>query len=209
MKKTKAIILETALELFNVEGLPKVTLRTIANKMGISQGNLNYHFKKRDDIIEGLYFQLVTKIDETIKHNEQLENSLEGFLNISRNMMHNFYEYRFFLLDFVQIMRENPKIKAHYVMLLQLREKQFSELLQKLKIDGVIREERIPNEYKNLYKRSHILADFWIASAQTQNKEITSNSIHEYFNMMSQGLFPYLTEKGQNLYKRLMKGFLD
>ncbi len=209
MKKTKAIILETALELFNVEGLPKVTLRTIANKMGISQGNLNYHFKKRDDIIEGLYFQLVTKIDENIKHNEQLENSLEGFLNISRNMMHNFYEYRFFLLDFVQIIRENPKIKAHYMMLLQLREKQFSELLQKLKIDGVIREERIPNEYKNLYKRSHILADFWIASAQTQNKEITSNSIHEYFNMMSQGLFPYLTEKGQNLYKRLMKGFLD
>ncbi len=207
MKKTKAIILETALELFNVEGLPKVTLRTIANKMGISQGNLNYHFKKRDDIIEGLYFQLVTKIDETIKHNEQLENSLEGFLNISKSMMYNFYEYRFFLLYFVQIMRENPKIKTHYVMLLQLREKQFSELLQKLKIHGVIREEQLPNEYKNLYKRSHILADFWIASAQIQNKEITSNSIHEYFNIMIQGLFPYLTDKGQNLYKGFMKVF--
>ncbi len=207
MMKTKAIIFETALELFNIEGLPKVTLRTIANKMGISQGNLNYHFKKRDDIIEGLYFQLVTKIDETIKHNEQLENSLEGFLNISKSMMFNFYEYRFFLLDFVQIMRENPKIKAHYVMLLQLRENQFYELLQKLKIDGVIREEQLPNEYKNLYKRSHILADFWIASAQTQNKEITSNSIHEYFNMMIQGLFPYLTEKGQRIYDNLIVNF--
>ena len=56
MKDTKEIIINTALKLFNTEGLSKVTLRTIANKMGISQGNLNYHFKKRDDIIEALYF---------------------------------------------------------------------------------------------------------------------------------------------------------
>lgn len=204
MKKTKDVILETALELFNNEGLPKITLRTIANTMGISQGNLNYHFKKRETIIEGLYFQLVAKIDDSIKSNETLDNSLEGFLNISKSMMFCFFEYRFFLLDFVQIMRENPKIKEHYIMLLQLREKQFLGLLKTLQTNGVLREEQLPNEYSNLYKRAHILSDFWISSAQIQNDKITSESIKTYFNMMAQGLYPYLTKKGQKVYKAYM-----
>ncbi|TYA74707.1 TetR/AcrR family transcriptional regulator [Seonamhaeicola marinus] len=205
MKRTKVIILETALKLFNEEGLPRVTLRTIASTMGISQGNLNYHFKKRDEIIEGLYFQLVAKIDETIKRNTTTNNPLEGFLNISKSMLFCFYEYRFFLLDFVQIMRENSKIKAHYAMLLKLREQQFSELLEQLKSEKIIREEQLQNEYRNLYKRGHILSDFWIAAAQTQGNEITSESIDSHFQIMAQGFYPYLTEKGKEVYFHFIK----
>lgn len=200
MKRTKVIILETALKLFNEEGLPKVTLRTIANTMGISQGNLNYHFKKRDEIIEDLYFKLVAKIDKTINNSTTARNSLEGFLNISKSMLFCFYEYRFFLLDFVQIMRENSKIKAHYAMLLKLREQQFLELLEQLKAEEIIREEQLPNEYRNLYKRGHILSDFWIAAAQTQGNEITLESIDSHFQIMAQGFYPYLTEKGKAIY---------
>lgn len=205
MSKTKETILETALELFNTQGLAKVTLRTIANKMGISQGNLCYHFKKREEIIEGLYFQLVAKMDQTIRGNEGLDNSLEGFLNISKSMMYTFFEYRFFLLDFVQIIREHSKIEAHYLELLQLRKMQFLDLLQKLKTDGIIREEQLPNEYLNLYKRGHILSDFWIAAAQTQGTELTSTSIEDNFNMMVQGLYPYLTEKGHSVFANYIK----
>ena len=57
--KTRDKILQTALNLFNQHGVPNVTLRRIAAEMFISQGNLNYHFKHREDIIEALYFQLL------------------------------------------------------------------------------------------------------------------------------------------------------
>ena len=76
MKNTKDRILDTSLELFNSLGLSKVTLRTIANKMGISQGNLNYHFKKREEIIETLYFQLVQNIDNSMLDIEKSKNML-------------------------------------------------------------------------------------------------------------------------------------
>ena len=69
MKNTKGTILNTALKLFNSQGLSKVKLRTIANNMGISQGNLNYHFKKREDVIETLYFRLVENINQNMSNN--------------------------------------------------------------------------------------------------------------------------------------------
>ncbi|HED09125.1 MAG TPA: TetR/AcrR family transcriptional regulator, partial [Caldithrix abyssi] len=77
MKDTREKILHTALTLFNRQGLPRVTLRAIAKEMGISQGNLNYHYKKRDEIIEALYFQLVARIDMEMEKSAGEESPLE------------------------------------------------------------------------------------------------------------------------------------
>ena len=63
MSETKLKIIKQALLLFNNNGTANVSLRAIAKETGISIGNLQYHFKKREDIIEALYFQLVDKID--------------------------------------------------------------------------------------------------------------------------------------------------
>lgn len=139
MKKTKKRILQTALTLFNSQGMAKVTLRSIANEMGISQGNLNYHFKKREDIIEALYFQIVENIDHSIANGIKTEHPLKGVFNISESIMFIFYEYRFFLLDFVLIMRENTKIKAHYRKLIKQRALEFIGLINVLIEKGIMR----------------------------------------------------------------------
>lgn len=204
MKNTKGLILDTALALFNSFGLSKVSLRTIANKMEISQGNLNYHFKKREDIIEGLYFQLVKNIDHSMSNIEHAESTLQLLFDISKTIMYNFYEYRFFLLDFVQIMRENKNIKEYHLQLTALREQQFGALFTLLIENDLMRNEILPNEYKNLYKRFQILGDFWISSAETATQPLTEKSVSVYAEMISQSIFPYLTKKGEKEYQLIM-----
>ncbi len=203
MKNTKEIILNTSLELFNSLGLSKVTLRTIANKMGISQGNLNYHFKKREDIIEALYFQLVSNIDKSMLNLQQSKDVLQLMLDISQTIMSNFYKYRFFLLDFVQIMRENKKIKKHYAELTTQREQQFSMLFNLLIKNDLMRKEVLPNEYKYLYKRIQILGDFWISDAEIIHTKTTKKTIAMYSEILTQAIYPYLTAKGQKEYHQL------
>ena len=66
MSKKKKLILDTAKALFNEKGYHNVTIRMIALKMNMSSGNLNYHFKKREDIFEALYFEMVSEFDERI-----------------------------------------------------------------------------------------------------------------------------------------------
>ena len=201
MKNTKNVILNTALSLFNSKGLSQVTLRTIANEMGISQGNLCYHFKKRDEIIEGLYFRLVSAIDHGFSGENHLENGLEKLFHVSRTIMRNFYEYRFFMLDFVQIMRENETIKDHYKVLSSQREIQFERLLLDLMEAGIIRPAELPDEYLNLYLRIKIMGDFWISSAVTSSRKMGPKIVEEYYVILNQSLYPYLTAKGKDMFK--------
>ncbi len=206
MKKTKQIILDTALDLFNSEGLSNITLRTIANKMKISQGNLNYHFKKRENIIETLYFQLVENIDRSILKVkvEESQNVLATLITTIHNTTTDFYKYRFFLLDFVQIMRENKKIRNHYKGLSSKREEQFSIIFNLLIENNLMRKEILPNEYKYLFKRLSILCNFWISDAEVQKTKITKKTISTYSVILIHTIYPYLTLKGQKEYTSII-----
>lgn len=53
--KTRDLILDVALVLFNEEGEPLVTSVDLANEMNISPGNLYYHFKGKEEVVEELY----------------------------------------------------------------------------------------------------------------------------------------------------------
>lgn len=202
--KTKDKIVITALNLFNHKGLSQVTLRTIAQEMGISQGNLNYHFKKREEIIETLYFQLVESIDKGIVEHEE-ENNLQSFFQVFQVIMDSFYTYRFFLLDFVQIMREHKKIKIHYAQLNTIRTKQFQTLFATLIANDIIRKEELPHEYEYLYKRLQILIDFWISGSAIAKERLSKKTVPYYYEVIGQSLYPYLTPKGKTEYILAMK----
>ncbi len=53
--KTRDRILECALTLFNQQGEPNVSTLEIANEMGISPGNLYYHFHGKEPLILSLF----------------------------------------------------------------------------------------------------------------------------------------------------------
>ncbi len=200
---TKARILMTSLHLFNKLGLSKVTLRTIAKEMNISQGNLNYHFKKRKDILEALYFQLVELMNSRFEQVSFEEISLKSSFENIQVMMHNFYDYRFFMLDFVQIMRENERISKHYRQLVELRQKQFLGLFKLLENEGLIRSEEIEGEYLHLYTRMNIMGDFWLSSAIC-TQELSPVLIDKYSRIIFMEFYPYLTLKGKEQFREII-----
>ena len=52
MKNTRKNILNASKVLFNELGYSQVTIRMIALQLNMSSGNLNYHFKKRENIVK-------------------------------------------------------------------------------------------------------------------------------------------------------------
>lgn len=206
MSNTKDRILETALVLFNEKGLANISLRSIAEELQISVGNVQYHFKKREEIINALYFLLVEQIDNVMKNNEsQSDELLKIFFTISKTITEIFFQYRFFLLDFNMIIREHTAIKEHYIKLTLLREHQFIDFLKKLNNADLIREEILPNEYQKLFIRFQIITDFWVSRANIQSEKLSNQLIPEYLEVINQTIFPYLTKKGKVEYLKISK----
>lgn len=55
---TKALILETALEIFRERGYEETTMRAIAEKAGLSLGNAYYYFHSKEYLIQAFYQRL-------------------------------------------------------------------------------------------------------------------------------------------------------
>ena len=198
MNETKHKILIKSLKLFNATGISNVSLRNIADEVGISVGNLQYHFKKREDIIEALYFQLVGEIDNVFVIST--DELLKSFLNISIEIYKILYEYNFFLLDFVTITRRNQKIKSHYSELSKRREIESLKVIDVLIKNGLFREELLKNEYRSLFKRIEVISNFWFSSILIQDDVLSKESIQEYSILISQSVYPYLTDAAKNQY---------
>lgn len=195
MNQTKQNILSRSRQLFNEFGTTNVSLRTIADNLEISVGNLQYHFKKREDIIEGLYFELVEEMNTIMV--EPTGKLLESVLDISARMIFKLYDYRFFFLDFVTITRKNEVIKQHYSELSQQREAQFLQISEVMIQNSIFREERLKGEYLGLFKRIELITNFWFSSVLIQKNAISEACLEDFKWMIHQSMFPYLTVRGR------------
>lgn len=101
---TKEAILATALRLFNERGTDVITVRHIAGEMGISHGNVCYHFPNTDAIVSRLYDQLVDRLSKRIQAVITLEAlSLPLLTALARQSLTTLAEYRFLMLDFAGV----------------------------------------------------------------------------------------------------------
>lgn len=198
MVTTKQKILNKALELFNQNGITAVSLRSIANNLDMSIGNLQYHFKKREDIVEKLYLQLVDQLNQVTRINP--ENIIQYVFTKAKEIFRHLYAYRFFLLDFVAITRNNSTIKKHYAALSQYREKQFLEIVNMLIQQGLFRPEQLKDEYKNLHKRIEVISNFWLSSELIQSDNLSEKVVDSYATIINYSIYPYLTKKGKEAF---------
>ena len=191
--------------LFNEKGVQSATLRQIAMALEMSQGNLNYHFKTKEDIVEALYFELVERVDEEMKTMTATYSMLSMLYTSAQKSMLIFYEYRFLLRDIYLIFREHEKIKNHYLGLQEFRKKQFLGLFESMIVQGVLRKEEFDAEYERLYERMNIIGDNWINAAGLF-KGSDEEAVSYYHQLLFEVIYPYLTDKGKGEFLVLKEG---
>lgn len=71
-EQTRALILETAMRLFQERGYDKTTMRVIAAEAGVSVGNAYYYFESKELLIQGFYDRM------TYEHAEAARVAMAG-----------------------------------------------------------------------------------------------------------------------------------
>jgi len=103
---TKEKIIASSIRLFNQHGLVNVRLQHIADDVGISVGNLAYHFHSKEAIIERLVAQLSTILKPIFDERKEFPGLLDFDTQLAR-YYHLLLQYSFFFTDLIELHRPN------------------------------------------------------------------------------------------------------
>lgn len=117
--KTRDRILTTSLEMFNAQGEPNVTTNHIADELEISPGNLYYHFRNKDDIVEHLFAAFEVRMDRALITPDGRLPNLEDIWLQMHLIFEAIWEYRFVYRDLVDLLSRNRKLKMHFSRILK------------------------------------------------------------------------------------------
>lgn len=210
MKKTKQRIADKARMLFNQLGFSQVTIRMIASELGMSSGNLNYHFKKREDILEVLYFEMVSAFDERVKTLKEQPLSLAFMQKEVQGSMERMIEYSFFWTDLYNLLKSNQKIQEHFEHVRQDRINGYLYLFKFFVNLGILEKSSYPEEYRFLAERIIDYSNTWIYSSQLYTNDQNNQQLipKASFHLLSM-LHPYLSPKGKDKFRDLHTEFLS
>ena len=188
----KQQIIETSIAVFNEMGIRNTTTRHIADRMGMSAGNLHYHFKHTEDIILQIFQQLIQEFDEMM----EVEHSGPWTLKILEDRLAKSFaiqqRYKFVFINFVELGKWIPQIAESYRENIQKRQIQFRRMIVQLQEDGTIAASLSPEELEILVSQIFILADFWISFNELVNQLDGQSAIDHYQAIILRLLQPYI-----------------
>jgi len=190
---TKEKIVVEALGVYNREGIRTVTTRQIAQEMGISAGNLHYHFKHTEDIIFTIFEQLQRDYDEMVVLFDQKDATFQELLQeFTEGSYLLINKYKFIFVNFVEICTWIPAIGDAYRTLVARREEQFIALFEHYSKLGMFRQDIPIAILKGFVRQMFIISDFWYSSFAVLGGRFESDGLEDYRQTIAVAFYPYL-----------------
>jgi len=172
-RRTRERILEIALVMFNSQGEPNVTTNHIADELEISPGNLYYHFRNKDDIVEQLFAAYETRMDEALQVPQERLPNLEDIWMQLHRVFECMWDYRFLYRDLVDILSRNRKLKLHFGRMLNRAATSASDVLKGLAQAEILR--ATADEIRASAENVLLLTTFWLNFNAVRNSRADPN----------------------------------
>jgi len=109
-RNTRHRILVASLLLFNEHGVPRTTINDIADEIDISPGNLHYHFRRKEEIVDALTAEFQADARKVLQPPDSETVSLDDFWWFLHHLLELKGAYRFMLTDTEVLADEYPKV---------------------------------------------------------------------------------------------------
>jgi AcrR family transcriptional regulator len=98
-RRTRQRILDATLALYNERGEPQVSTSLIAAELGISAGNLHYHFRRKDQLSGALLDQFVAEFESVLPPAGWRADHVEDAWLLLHLLLETLWRYRFLFRD--------------------------------------------------------------------------------------------------------------
>ncbi|MEO0897621.1 MAG: TetR/AcrR family transcriptional regulator [Bacteroidota bacterium] len=191
-----------AIRMFNELGLNQVSLKTIAREMGISDGNLRYHYKTKEDLILAIFYDMCGGLDQLVLKQKIEDLGIDMILKGQKESFDIFYEFRFLMLNLSTIVR-NPELKRIQEYLqetLTQRKKAYHVIFLYMVGKGNLIAEPEEGRYEKIIDQMFLVGDFWLSDAAIYHPNDLQGQIKHYLELLLLPLVPYFTDEGRRIY---------
>ncbi|MBA2413443.1 MAG: TetR family transcriptional regulator [Burkholderiaceae bacterium] len=206
-RRTRERILDVSLQLFNDFGEPNVNTTLISEEMKISPGNLYYHFKNKDDIINCIFQQFEREIDQLLAVPTARSANVEDAWLFLHLLFEQIWKYRFFYRDLNNLLANNRTLEIKFKQLLNEKVRVARRLCEGLQNDGELRAN--PSEVEALATNMVVIATYWLSYAyvldprRSNEPAVVSAALQRGCYQVMALTAPYLTGDARGLFERL------
>lgn len=198
--KTRDRIIQASLEMFNEQGERNVTTNHIAAKLGISPGNLYYHFKNKQQIIYDIYLEYEKKVDGNLVLPEGRPLIINDKLVYLQVIFQGLWDYRFLHRDLQHLLQNDPDLHKRYNAFFKRCLSRTQDIYMGLRNAGII--DAADEEVRALALNTWILVTSWfgfmhanllVKDGQEESRELLNAGVYQILALER----PYLTAEFQ------------
>lgn len=186
MTSTRERILDTALMLFNRDGERNVTTNHIAEALGISPGNLYYHFRNKAEIVFELFERYEARVVDFLSVPVDRPLTWWDKMGYFEAILESMWETRFFHRDLGHLLDQDADLRRRYTRFARLGLERALEVYRGLQRSGLIQASE--EELRALLVNTWVLAASWTGFVHSL---LPSESRHRALDkaLLGQGIY--------------------
>ncbi|GAD80870.1 putative TetR family transcriptional regulator [Vibrio ezurae NBRC 102218] len=195
-----------ALELFNQHGERNITTNHISEHLGISPGNLYYHYSNKQEIIRAIFKDYTSELLDRFRPYESQEQSLvllKHYVNSTFSLM---WKYRFFYANLADIVSRDPQLHHAYCKVQEKLRINLVAIVESFRTLNLIVVE--PSNMSRFVTNVHFVATGWLGyqSAMNANQKVTESMIMQGMLQILAMVKPVATQLGREQLLLLEEG---
>ena len=202
---TKDKIIATAIKLFNLHGTKSISTNHIAKEMGISPGNLYYHFRSKNDIIRTISNKFSSEIGSVLQI--QLD-TISNFSNNLTSLFNRFFKiqqsYQFLFLEGAHLTKQDPILLNNYTKLRGLIKKGYYKLLSNLVKIKIMKKQSL-HIIDDLLDTQWIIMWYWINHTVLDRNTYDDYQIKKGIKLSFSIIKPQLTSVGKIAFDKTLQ----
>ncbi|APV52488.1 hypothetical protein BWI17_15970 [Betaproteobacteria bacterium GR16-43] len=159
-QRTRERILAESLRLFNARGEPNVTTGQVASALRMSPGNLYYHFRNKDQIVEHLFEAFEARIG--VDPGEAFDGpaAMEDLWLYLHLMLEAIWDYRFLYRNLDDLLARNRRLRTGFNRMIDAKTGTVAALCEALVRSRSMRAS--PEEIRALARNVLVVSTYWL-----------------------------------------------
>ena len=207
-RRTRERILETALSLFNTFGEPTVTTAAIALELGISPGNLYYHYHSKEKIVDDLFAAFRKEIETTLAAPQRRLPHAEDCWLFLHLVFEAIWKFRFLYRDINELISRYRCVETQFKRIVAHKTRVAEDILLGLVQAGQMQASK--REAATLAENMTLVATYWLSfefarrPRETQNAEALARGAFQVMSLAA----PYLAPRERELFDHLAEQYI-